>query len=141
MNTQYLGPPKVKGIEDSSSEQEDEKQRHDQAKKELTYVAQKAAQFYEKNMLKTISINNRNAFISKGSTMFPFGFVATAPTHSKRSQKGYEGDSRLALRLAIVEYLIAEPKSNINVLSRRYSISYSTLRRYREVMMIGSQYI
>ena len=39
METQYLGQPKVKYIEDASSEQEDEKQPPDQARKELTLVA------------------------------------------------------------------------------------------------------
>ena len=47
VKTQYLGPPNVKGIQDSHSEQE-EKQRKDQATKELTLVAQKAGYFYEK---------------------------------------------------------------------------------------------
>ena len=47
VKTHYLGLPKVKGIMDSSSEEEDEKQGQDQARKELTLVAKKAAQIYE----------------------------------------------------------------------------------------------
>ena len=43
-----MGPPKATGIKNSNSEQEDEKQRQDQTRKELTLVAQKAEQFYEK---------------------------------------------------------------------------------------------
>ena len=52
MDTQDLGPPKVEGIEDSSSEQEDRKQRQDQFRKELALVAQNAAQCNEKICLK-----------------------------------------------------------------------------------------
>ena len=48
METQYLGLPKVKGMEDSSSKQEDQNQRQYQTRKELTLVAQHTAQCYEK---------------------------------------------------------------------------------------------
>ena len=41
-----LGPSKVKGMEELSSEQEDEKQ--DQTRKEQTLATQKVAQSYEK---------------------------------------------------------------------------------------------
>ena len=52
-----------------------------------------------------------------------------------------EGDSKLALRLAIAKYHIAGPKHEIGTLSRRYPINHSTLQRYnREIMMSGSQY-
>ena len=43
-----MGPPKATGIKNSNSEQQDEEQRQDQTRKELTLVAQKAEQFYEK---------------------------------------------------------------------------------------------
>ena len=49
METQYLGPPKVEGTDDSSSEQEDEKHKvKPEKRKELTLDAKKASQFYEK---------------------------------------------------------------------------------------------
>ena len=48
VKTQYMDSPKVKGIQDSISEQIDEKQRQEQAKSELTSIAEKAIQFYEK---------------------------------------------------------------------------------------------
>ena len=48
METQYLGPSKVKGVENSSSEQEVEKQEQDQARKVFILVAQKAETFYGK---------------------------------------------------------------------------------------------
>ena len=41
-----------------------------------------------------------------------------------------EWDCRLARRLTIAEYHIEEPKPILSVLSRRYSISHSTLSRY-----------
>ena len=43
VETLDLGPPKVKGLEDSSSEQEDETQQQDQFKMELTLVARCSA--------------------------------------------------------------------------------------------------
>ena len=46
--TQCLDPTKVNGIEDSHFEEEGVKQGQDKTKKELTLVAQKAEQFYEK---------------------------------------------------------------------------------------------
>ena len=52
-----------------------------------------------------------------------------------------EGDSRLALTIAIAKYHMAEPNPKISVLSRRYPITHSTFKRYTgEFMMNGSQY-
>ena len=48
MGTQYLCPPKVRGLDDSGSEQVDEKLRQNQIRKELKLGAQKAPQFYKK---------------------------------------------------------------------------------------------
>ena len=39
VETQYLGPYKVEGIQESNSEHEDEKQKQNHARKELTLVA------------------------------------------------------------------------------------------------------
>ena len=39
---QYLGPPRVKGIEDSDSEWEDDQKRQDETRKDLILIAQKA---------------------------------------------------------------------------------------------------
>ena len=49
-----------------------------------------------------------------------------------------DGKNRLANRLAIDEYHMAEQKPKIRVLSRRYSLSHSTLIRYTEVMVAVS---
>ena len=52
-----------------------------------------------------------------------------------------EGDSKLALRFAIAEYHIAEPKPKTGTLWINYSISHSSLQRYTiGTMMSGSQY-
>ena len=79
---------------------------------------------------------------SKRSTMFPCGFIVTAPPIQKATWIQYDDrDSRLAFRLAIPEYQMAEPKPKISVLSMRSSIRLPTLRRYAgEVNINGSQY-
>ena len=45
LETQYLGPMKIENIENSQSEHEEEKQRWEKTRKELTLVAEKATQF------------------------------------------------------------------------------------------------
>ena len=51
VQTQYLGPSKVKDVEDSESEHEDDKWRQEQARKGLGLVAQRAAQMFEKYII------------------------------------------------------------------------------------------
>ena len=102
--THYLGPPKVEGIEDSGSEQEDEKQGQDQTRKELILIALKEAQYVKNDEY----ANNRNELVGKIST-FPYRFVATAP-HPFQKLHRYKimqeiGDE--ALRLTIGEYHLA----------------------------------
>ena len=55
VETQGLGPPKVKDTEDLSSEMEDEKQRQNKTRKELTLITQKVAHICEQ-YIKTVSI-------------------------------------------------------------------------------------
>ena len=81
METQYLGPPKIKDIEDSSSEQEGEKQTRSNQKRVDSSWTEEQENFM-KNMLKTIC-SNRNVHIGKRLMMFPCQFVATIPTHSR----------------------------------------------------------
>ena len=136
MGTHYLGAHKV--IEDLSSE-EDEKQRQYQTRKELTLVAQKAAQFYEKYVKNYKCVTTEMCSLSKDQQCF---LVILLPLpHPIQKLHIYNGDNRLGLRLAIAGYHMAEPKPKISVLSRRYSISCCSSRRYTgKVMMSHSQY-
>ena len=129
VETLYLDQPKVKGIDDWYCEQEDEKQN--ETRKELTLVAQHVAQFCEKYVeMYRYAIMEMHS-LAKNQQCFPYGFVATTLCISKATQiQCDEGDSRLGLRLTIAEYNITELKHKIIVLSRRYSISHSTLGRY-----------
>ena len=62
------------------------------------------------------------------------------PTPRAMQIQHEEGDSKLALRLAIADYHIAD-QNLFGTLSRKYSMSCSTLQRYiRETMMSDNQY-
>ena len=69
--------------------------------------------------------------LPKDQQCFLVDLLPLPPCIPKVTQIKYDkGDSRLTLRLSIAKYHMVEPKPKISVLSRRYSISHSTLRRY-----------
>ena len=84
METQYLGPPEVESIEGSCSEQEDKKQRQDQTRKDLTSVAQKAAQFYEKYIKNYKYVTTEIHSLTKDQQCF---LVAPLPLIPKATQR------------------------------------------------------
>ena len=62
-------------------------------------------------MQKLLVCNNENAFIGKILTVFPCILITINPPIPKVTHiQCDEGDNRLALRLGIAEYQIAEPK-------------------------------
>ena len=99
METQNLGSPKIKGIEDSSSEQEDEKQRINQTRKEFTLVAQKAVQFHENCVKNSKYVATEICSLINNQECFPCGFVVIATLILKAIQIHDDEDSRLALKM------------------------------------------
>ena len=109
METQYLGPSKVEGIKDSNSEQQYDKQGQTQTKKELRLVAQKELQFKEKYVKNNEYVTMEICSLVKDLQCFIIDLLPLSPPIPKTTQKQCdEGVSRLALRLAIAEYHMAD---------------------------------
>ena len=86
METQYLGPPKVKGIDDSSSEQKNEKWSQDYARKELILVAQKAAQFHEKYVKRYEYVATQMCSLANDQLCFLVDLLPLPPLTPKATQ-------------------------------------------------------
>ena len=120
VDTQYLGPFKVDDIEDAESGHVDETQRQEQARKELTLIVQMAAWLYEKYVTNYKAVySSWNVFLEIDQQSFLIKMLPPPPSIPKVMHiECDEGDCRLVLWLAIVEYHITEPKPKISVLTR-----------------------
>ena len=120
LETQYLGPPRVEGIEDWSLNKRMRNRDKIRPERSSLIVTQKAAQFHEKYV-------KNYKHVAKYQHCFLVELLPPPQPIPKATQiQCYKGDSRLVLRLAIAEYHVTEQKPKISVLSRRYSISHST---------------
>ena len=104
-----MGPPKIKGIEDTSSQQEDEKRRQNQTRKELTFIAQRTTQFYEKCVKDCKCVTMGMGSLVKDQHCFLMDLLPLPLPIPKATQTQCDGgDSRLALKLAMIKYYKAE---------------------------------
>ena len=86
VETNYLGPPKIEGIEDLSPEQEDENQRQFQARTKLTLVAPKAAQYYEKYITNYEYVTTEMYSLVRDEQCFLADFLLLLPPILKAKQ-------------------------------------------------------
>ena len=118
----------IHSIQDSDPELEDEKQRHEQARKEIILAVQKAAQLYKRYVIGYEYVAVKMHPLEIEQQYFLIYLLPSPSSIPKPIQIQYDkGDCWLALRLAIAKYHTEEPKPKISVLALRYSISHSNI--------------